>query len=388
MKFQPALCRIILACVSLVVALMIPLASMGDEVAATQQPSAEKPSLEKQSARKKSKKKKATLAKPPEEVPATPSVEELPATLPTEELPPTTASDEPLGEIIGVADEPRDYLAKNFVTLARDIDRFFGNDRNYQESNDSVIQLDITRVMGYGGEHKFVLSGRAKVHLPNTEKRLHLLLETDPDKNTGTESTRNQPVRPGAQTTPGSYAAGVRYEKTKEDRWYYGADGGIKFHGLAAEPTPFVRGRVSYAMPLEEWRVKVAETAFWFNTIGVGETTQLDFEHPISDPLLFRATSTATWLHDRQNMDLRQDMSFFHTLDDRNALLYQASAIGVSRPQTQATDFVVLLLYRYRLHRKWMYFEVGPQVHFPKEREFRSSGLLGFRLEILFDDSK
>lgn len=388
MKFQPAQFHIILACVSLVVALMIPFTSMGSEANTPQQPSAEKLSVEKQSARKKSKKKKSTPTKPPEEVPATPLVEELPATPPAEELPPSPVSEEPLGEIIGVADEPRDYLAKNFVTLARDIDRFFGDDRNYQESNDSVFQLDITRVMGYTGEHKFVLSGRAKVHLPNTEKRLHLLIETDPDKNTGAVSSRNQAVQPGAQTTPGSYAAGVRYEETKEDRWYYGADGGIKFHGLAADPTPFVRGRVSYAMPLEGWRMKVAETVFWFNTIGVGETTQLDFEHPISDPLLFRATSTATWLHDRQNMDLRQDMSFFHTLDDRNALLYQASAIGVSRPQTQATDFVVLLLYRYRLHRKWMYFEVGPQVHFPREREFRSSGLLGFRLEILFDDSK
>jgi hypothetical protein len=367
---------------------MIPLASMGDEVTATQQPSAGEFSVEKQSARKKSKQKKATPTKPPEEVPATPPAEELPPASPAEELPPSPISEEPLGGIIGVADEPRDYLAENFVSMVRDIDRFFGDDRNYQESNDSVLQLDITRVMGYGGEHKFVLSGRAKVHLPNTEKRLHLLIETDPDKNTGIESTRNQPVQPGAKTTPGSYAAGVRYEKTKEDRWYYGADGGLKFQGLAGDPTPFVRGRVSYAMPLEEWRMKVAETVFWFNTIGVGETTQLDFEHPISDPLLFRATSTATWLHDKQNMDIRQDMSFFHTLDDRNALLYQVSAIGVSRPQTQATDYVVLLLYRYRLHRKWMYFEVGPQVHFPRERDFRSSGLLGFRLEILFDESK
>ena len=39
------------------------------------------------------------------------------------------------------------------------------------------------RVMGYGGENKFVLSARANVHLPIAEKKLHLLLETNPDKN-------------------------------------------------------------------------------------------------------------------------------------------------------------------------------------------------------------
>jgi hypothetical protein len=104
--------------------------------------------------------------------------------------------------------------------------------------------------------------------------------------------------------------------------------------------------------------------------------------------MLFRATSNATWLHDKQVMDLRQDFTSFHTLDDRRALLYQASIVGVSRPNEHVTDYVLLALYRYRLHRKWVYVELIPQVHFPKARQFKSSGALAVRLEILFDDTR
>ena len=118
--------------------------------------------------------------------------------------------------------------------------------------------------------------------------------------------------------------------------------------------------------------MKAAETVFWFNTTGVGETTQLDFERPISEPFLFRATSSATWLNNRQSFDLRQDFGVYQTVDERTAMLYQASAIGVSDSSAQAyaTDYVLLMLYRHRLHREWMYLEISPQLHFPQDEEF------------------
>ncbi len=286
--------------------------------------------------------------------------------------------------------EPRDYVAKHFVDLVTGIDRFFGNDRNYQESNDSVLQLDLTRVMGYTGEHRFVLQGKAKVHLPQTEKSLHLLIESDPDKNTANASNQVQVTQTTVNTTtPSSYGAGLRHElKSADDRWFLGTDGGVKLAGL--NTSLFLRTRGSYAVPLDHWRMKAAETVFWFNTTGVGETTQLDFERPINDLNLFRATTSATWLNNRQSFDLRQDFGLFQTVDERTAMLYQASVIGVSDSSAQAhvTDYVLLMLYRHRLHREWMYLEISPQLHFPQARNFMHSGMLSIRLEVLFDKSR
>jgi len=287
-------------------------------------------------------------------------------------------------------DAPHDYLSRKIINFATDIDRFFGNERNYQESNKSVFQLGLSRSSGYGGDRKLVLAARANLNLPSTEKRFHLLLEPNPDQNISGEPTPNLNTTPltNRVETPQSYGLALRYEKVKEElkAWHLSTDAGLKFQGVNIDP--FVRARGSYSIPLDKWRLKAAESVYWFNTIGVGETTQIDLEHLISEPVLFRATTNATWLRDKQNFDLRQDLSVYHTLDDRTALLYQASVVGVSNPQVEVTQYIAQILYRYRLHRQWVFFELNPQLIFPKVNNFNTSFALTVRLEMRFDESQ
>jgi hypothetical protein len=282
-------------------------------------------------------------------------------------------------------DARRNYVSKEFVTFVSNIDRFFGDDRNYLETNKSVIQLDLTKVSGYGGRRNPVFSGRAKLDMPSAEKRLHLLFESDPEKNITGETPQGQPVVQNQVETPDKLAVGAGYVKEKKTLWYFSTDAGIQIH---TPVEPFVRARGSYSFPLEQWRMKLAETLFWFSTIGTGATTQLDIEHILSRPVLFRAASIATWLRDKQNFDLNQSFSIYHTLNDRSAVLYQASAIGVSNPQVQATEYILSMLYRYRLRQKWIYMELSPQLHFPKADNFKLNPALSFRLEILFDETR
>lgn len=286
-------------------------------------------------------------------------------------------------DFFGPADVSRDYLSEKFVGFASYIDHFFGDDRNFQESNQSLLQLDLTRVAGRGSDRKFVLSGKAKVHLPNVEKRLHLVLETNPDKNVTGEQPQAQTSPIGQVAAPESYAAAARIENDQEKLWHFSADAGIQFQGV--DTSPFARARGRFAIPLEMWRLKAAETLFWFNNTGTGAATQLDLERLISEPVLFRASTNATWLMSSQNFDLRQDLSVYHTLDERSALLYQASAIGISKPQWQVTEYVALLTYRYRLHRDWVFIELSPQLHYPEADSYRVNPLLVMRLEVLFD---
>ncbi len=280
----------------------------------------------------------------------------------------------------------RDYMSGKITSFASYIDRFFGGDRHFQESNDTVMQLDLSKLNGYGSDHKIDLAARVNLRLPVTEGRLHLLIETDPENNINATPTPGSTVIKNKVVVPRSVAVATRYATAKEDIWHFSTDVGIKF---PIPPKPFVRSRGSYSIPLgSQWRLKAEESVYWFNTLGAGETSQLDFERIISPPLLFRASSVVTWLNDKQNFDMRQDLSIYHTLTDRSALLYQASAIGISNPQYQMTDFVVLMLYRYRMHQEWFFFELSPQLHFPRDRQYHYSPALNMRLEMLFDDSR
>lgn len=304
-------------------------------------------------------------------------------------------------DILSSIDAPRDYVSQQIIDFAREMDRFFGGNRNFQEANNSVVQLSLARTLGQLGNGRYVLSGRAKLDLPSTERRFHLMFETDPDKNvTGADTLGKQTAAAGTATgttttaapttgteTPSSYSAALRYEEARIKRdSHFSADAGLQFQGVALRP--FGRMRGSYSVPLESWRLKGSETLFWFYSTGTGATTQLDLERFLNDPVLFRATTSATWLKRTLNFDLRQDLSFYQTVDERNALLYQASVVGVTRPGTQVTDSILLLQYRHLLHRSWMYFELTPQLHFPRNRQYRMSTALFMSLEVNFDASR
>jgi len=298
-------------------------------------------------------------------VPAQPSAQ--PATLPE-------------ADVLETLDEQRDYVSDKIVIFAKKVDHFFGDPRYFQEHNHSVVQLDLNEAMNESGNSTLVMTGQAKLDLPAAQKRFQLVLESNPEKNTADEIHKDQPGSTSSVNTPTQYSASVRYEKSKPSFWHYSLDTGIK----AQFPLdPFVRARGSFEVPFADWRMKVAETPFWFNTIGLGETTQIDFEHVLSEPVLFRATSTVTCLENPQNCDMRQDLSIFHTLNERTALFYQASIIGASNPVTEETAYVLQVRYRYRLHKKWIYFQANPQLNFPRTDDFRLNASLFLNLEIL-----
>ena len=285
-------------------------------------------------------------------------------------------------------DGSREYVSEKFVNFASSVDRFFGNEINFQESNKSVLQLNLTRVIEEGGNLGFAFSARAKLHLPTTEKRLHLLLETNPEKNLSAGSAPGRSTPQGQQSIfkeavgPDTYSAALRFENRDDSPWRFSADAGLKLENLSLPP--FVRSRLSYTTPLKAAQLKVTESIFWFNSTGAGESTQLDIDHRLSDALLFRFSNGATWLQDKNNFDLQQHFFLFQTLDEQHSVLYQLSSIGVTNPQTEVTEHIALVLYRQRLHRDWMFLELSPQLHYPKVDNYRYNAQFFVRLDILF----
>ena len=321
----------------------------------------------------------------------------LPPETPFAETPESTSFIDPF------LDVPREYVSNKFVSLASNVDAFFGSDRNYQESNKSVLQFDLTRVVQDGGSKRIVPAFRAKLHLPGLQERLHswqkslhLLLETNPDKNlpgtgAGLTETQNSTSLFKEVATPDSYGAALRLENTDDSPWHLSADAGLKLVGtndvMKLNHTgldPFVRARSSYIKPMGVAQLSLSESVFWYNTIGAGENTQLEASCNVTKRLLFRATSNATWLHDQQNFDLRQDFAFFQTLSERDFLQYQLSVIGNSQPHTDVSEYVILLLYRQRLHRDWIFLELSPQVHYLEIHNYQPEPQLVIRLEMLF----
>jgi hypothetical protein len=284
-------------------------------------------------------------------------------------------------------DPQRDYLSGRITTFASYVDRFFGGDRHYQESNESVIQLDLTKIYGYGGDPRYNLEAKLNFKLPVTEDKFRLLVETNPENNlTTTSQPAGSTVLNNQVAAPKTVGLAARYTIAQESNWHFSTDAGLR---MPIPIKPFLRSRASYAVPLGlDWRLTATETGFWFDELGWGETSQFDMERVLNPLELFRASTTVTYLKDKDNFDWSQSFSVYHTINDRTALLYQVSAIGVTNPENAVTDVVMLVFYRYRLHRKWMFVEISPQLHYPQVNNYQVSPALSLRLEVLFDDAR
>lgn len=288
---------------------------------------------------------------------------------------------EPEPTILETMDTPRNLLSDEVIDFSTKIDHFFGDPRHFQESNKSVIQVFVNQSVFTGGNFNTWIDGQAKIHLPSAEKRFHLVLESDPEKKAANETKQDQVVPAKDTKIPVQYAASLRYEKAEVNQWHYSADSGIN---VQFPLDPFVRTRGSYEVPLEDWRLKFSETVFWFSTLGLGQTAQYEMSNVISDKLLFRATTTANCLESPQLCNFRQDLAFFQNLDESNVFQYQLSLIGDDNPKLRETDYLLLMRYRHKLHREWMFFEVTPQLSFPRTDSFKMNPSIIMRLEMLF----
>jgi hypothetical protein len=322
------------------------------------------------------------LALAEEAVVTQPAPEPEPETVPiVAETPPVTA----VPDVFDPLESTRNYLSSGVTRFASYIDSYFGGNEHFQERNTSVMHVDLSRATGYGGTAQYDLSASLNLRLPISEGRLHLLIETDPERILEDEPLKSSTVLNTKPATKKSIALAARYALEQKNNWSFRTDVGIKF---PLPPRPFVRSKIGYSTPIDDWRLNIGESVYWFNDIGVGETTQMDLERQVRSSILFRATSISTWLKDQQNFDMSQSFSFIHTVSDRTSLIYQASVFGISEPAAQISDTVLLVFYRYRMHQKWLYFEFSPQLHFPRVNDYKASPAMSMRLQMLFDDGR
>ncbi|MEW5755569.1 MAG: hypothetical protein AB1810_04640 [Pseudomonadota bacterium] len=291
----------------------------------------------------------------------------------------TAQQDKPLDQYL---DDTHRRLSDAFLAIPNGIDSFFATTRAEEESNASLMRLSLEPTLNKGNEWSFVARVRVKLVLPHTEKRLRLILESTPEEalQEPTEGLRGEPSPLDAvKSTEQTAAIQALLRETR--RWRVNLSSGIKLH---TPIDPFVRLRAWGTIPLEQWQIRLTETVFWYDSVGFGQTTRVDFERPLDEDMLFRASSQATWHRDDDILHLSQDLNLFYRHSQDRAIAYRLAAIGIDEPSTHVTDYVFDMRYRVRTWRDWLFFEIGPRLHYPKAADFDLTPSLNFKLEAIF----
>lgn len=275
----------------------------------------------------------------------------------------------------GFIDNSHDLLSQQVERYVRGVDAFFSDDRVYEESTGSYIRISGATTFSEEGDMSFSGTIRAKARFPHTKKKLQLLIESDDQ-----EDSKDNPVD---VVRDSDYSAAVRNVFKDTVLWNVHADAGIK---VRTPLDPFVRFRVRRSFSPENWAVRLSETLFWFNSDGLGETTQLNLDRRIADKSLFRARSTATWLYDVDQFNLSQDFFVFHEIDEKAGLIYHLAAFADTKPVIHTTAYLAAVGYRRKIYKEWLFIEFKPQIEYFKESDFESIPSVILKLEAIIGD--
>jgi hypothetical protein len=273
--------------------------------------------------------------------------------------------------------DQHEVASQGVAQLANWLDSFFANDLSFDESQKSQVKLNLLQITEEGNKPRYEVRLQGKLTLPHTQERLNILFESDPEDNNSINNT----VIGAVESTDQSL--GLRYVQYSSEWFRAHTDAGIRFHsGLDS----FVRFRLRGLYITGDWQFRAAETLFWRDSTGPGETSRLDIERRLSEDYLFRSTSQATWLDETQQYDMGQDFYLIHNINKYRGIIYRTGLTAISEPDVHTTAYILSVKLRQQIHRNWLFFEINPQIIYPEEDHFHSRPSLTFKLEIVFGD--
>ena len=68
----------------------------------------------------------------------------------------------------------------------------------------------------------------------------------------------------------------------------------------------------------------------------------------------------------------------------RSAIRYSAVIVGGSSSNPRVNDYYLQADYRRDIHRQYLYWDIVPALHFPREADFKPRWAISLRLEMLF----
>ena len=276
-------------------------------------------------------------------------------------------------------DETQVYVNSAFCEPALWFDNFFGSDRVFNEGAAGTYirwRNDFT----YDEEEYFEFKSNLSfsVELPGLENRLRLTFESGED-----EALRD--VSPEQESTTNTL--GLQLDVKQNER--------SKFN-VSINLSPRIRLRYRYTYPVYESITLRLTQELQREEATNSARTLIDIEKLFKNQLFFRSSSEGKLSEEFDGVDWLQAFVLYQRVNKKTSLSYEISANGITEPLTLATNYRAAVRFRKNFHRKWLFYEIAPELTWPvtldEERQEisedrRSKWLIFFRLEVHFGNA-
>lgn len=285
------------------------------------------------------------------------------------------------------ADVAHHYVSDKVRHSAQWFDAFF-DDPNYVEEDASTrLRVRTDAFFSKKDDVQFSANINLKLHLPKLshtfKNKTSLLLggdETLEDPDSGVSGSIDDAFNDAVDDP----TIGLQYFLLMKKKLNINLTAGVKLSG----PAVFIGPRASYVRTLtDKLLMRFIQRIRWYTDEGWDSRTRIDLDRAFGQNYLFRQTLDVRWDEESSDEDgfrIQLRSSVTQRLANRRAIAYRWNTLFKTEPSTRAESTVFLLQYRQRIYRKWLFYELIPQVAFQNEYDWKANPGITFRLEVVF----
>ena len=233
-----------------------------------------------------------------------------------------------------------------------------------------------------GGQYLDDSDFKFRLHLPATEKRFSIIIESESEN----KETLEEKARPSASQDnrfdSSRVTAALEFARSEAELWKTRTLLGVK----AEIPGDiFVKFSAKRRWELsDQWTMPYKFKIEHYIVDGLEIETSLAFDRPLEDELFFSATTGFEWSEEEDVTQGAQIFSLKKRLDDKRGINYSLGILGEDVAKPRMTSYFVSAHYRELLYKDWLYWNVIPEVNFPRKEDFDSVFSLTVRFEVFF----
>ncbi len=274
-------------------------------------------------------------------------------------------------------------ISRRVFSTASWLDSFFGDERSLLEENRSYLRA---RYDIFGEEQAKTLFKPAmdlRLVLPQLEKKAHIVISAEPVETPGTAGTqariRGERI---AATDERNVTTALSYFIRTATRENILVRTGAQI--IDWKPVWFINPRYRSLTPLGIWDLRFTQDVIYRTDTEWQTDTRFDLERNLPYDLFFRTTIGGIWYANTHGYFYALAFSVRQAIDATNALDYEWINNYQTRPSYELTEIAFRIRYRQSFLREWLFFEVAPQVRFPRDRDFMDIPGILFRIEMFF----
>ncbi len=274
-------------------------------------------------------------------------------------------------------------MSRKLLDTATWMDSFFADAGYVKEQNHSYVKVRYDIFQEERARLSLTPAVDLRLALPELERKTHLVFSAEPAQ---PANNVNAPVQTAeerfGQSEQRNLTTAIQYifRTTPQENFFVRT--GVQFSKLS--PVILLEPRYRVLFPYTNLNIRFTQDVLWRSSTSWQTDTRFDFERLLPNSFFFRTSIDGIWAARVKGYVYSIAFSLLQPLAPTHAIDYELINTFQTRPVGELTEIDIRVRYRHSFLRDWLYYEIAPQLRFPRTQNFDILPGILFRLEIFF----